>query len=120
MEEMVVTETKPDSKVRGDDKSILPPESKFRDGVVNSDILNMLVLQVYRGRCQGWCQHSAAEPLPPSSSSPGQNLHDQQRSHLPSRLHALKWPACKTVNKLLPEKYYIYIEGIFYHREQQN
>lgn len=53
MEEMVVTETKPDSKVRGDDKSILPPESKFRDGVVNSDILNMLVLQVYRGRCQG-------------------------------------------------------------------
>lgn len=53
MEEMVVTETKPDSKVRGDDKSTIPPESKFRDGAVDCDILNMLVLQVYRGGCQG-------------------------------------------------------------------
>lgn len=52
MEEMLVTETKPDSKVRGDDKSIIPPERKFRDGAVNGEILNMLVLQVYRARCQ--------------------------------------------------------------------
>lgn len=53
MEEMVVTETKPDSKVRREGKSIIPPESKFRDGAVNCDILSMLVWQVYRGGCQG-------------------------------------------------------------------
>lgn len=47
-----MTETKPDSKVRGDDKSITH-QSKFRDGAVNCEILNMLVLQVYRGGCQG-------------------------------------------------------------------
>lgn len=50
---MVVTETKPDSKVRGDDKSIIPPKSKFRDGALNCAFLNMLVLWVYRGGCQG-------------------------------------------------------------------
>lgn len=50
---VVVTETKPDSKVRGEDKPITPPESQLRDGAVNCQISNMLVLHVYRGRCQG-------------------------------------------------------------------
>lgn len=50
---MVVTETKPDRTVRGEDKSIIPPESKFRVGAVKGGILNMLVLWLYRGGCRG-------------------------------------------------------------------
>lgn len=52
----------------------------------------MLALCVYRGVYQGWCRHSAAEPLLPSSSSPGPNLHGRQRSPRQTRLLALSLP----------------------------
>lgn len=92
-------ETKPNSKVSGDiykhSKSVKQTTRKYIkkwEISVNGNNRNVRELCVYHGGHQGWCQHSAAEPLPPSSSSPGQNLHDRQKIHHRSPRHALSLP----------------------------
>lgn len=48
---------------------------------------SMVAARVYRGVRRGWCQRSAAEPQPPSSSSPGLSLHGRLKIHPLPHLH---------------------------------